>query len=72
MDQYKPKPRRPYTGPPRPNLMKHETDIKKIHQHLDYLSQNLDSARDENRRLRSRLMQMEFELKKISNPKNKF
>ena len=71
MDQYRPKPKRPYTGPPRPNLMKHDSDIKKIHQQLDYLTQSLESAQEENRRLRSKINRMEFELIKLSS-KNRY
>lgn len=72
MDQYRVKPKRPYTGPPRPNLMKHEGDIKRISQQISDLAQSLESAQAENRRLRARVNQLEFELRAAANPRSRF
>lgn len=65
MDQYQPKPKRPYTGPPRPNLMKHEGDLKKINQQVDTIYNELAQTRQENRVLRSKINQLEFEIKSL-------
>lgn len=65
MDQYQSKPKRPYTGPPRPNLMKHEGDLKKINQQVDTIYNELAQTRQENRVLRSKINQLEFEIKSL-------
>lgn len=65
MDQYQPKPKKPYTGPPRPNLMKHEGDLKKINQQVDTIYNELAQTRQENRVLRSKINQLEFEIRSL-------
>ena len=72
VDQYQPKPKRPYTGPPRPNLMKHDVDIKRIAQQVSDLSHSLEITQAENRRLRSKINQLEFELKNLSPVRSRF
>lgn len=72
MDQYRVKPKRPYTGPPRPNLMKHEGQIKDIHQQVQYLQQNLAQTQEENRRLKSRLNELEYQIQALKYAKPRF
>lgn len=72
MDQYRVKPKRPYTGPPRPNLMKHEGQIKDINQQVQYLQQNLAQTQEENRRLKTRLNELEYQIQALKYSKPRF
>jgi chromosome segregation ATPase len=72
MDQYRVKPKRPYTGPPRPNLMKHDGQIKDINQQVQMLQQTLAQTQEENRRLHRRLNELEYQIQSLKFPKPGF
>jgi len=65
MDQYQTKPKRPYTGPPRPTLMGHDKVLKKMQEQIDSLMHNLDVAQDENRQMKNRINFLESQINKL-------
>lgn len=67
MDQYRQKPKRPYNGPPRPNLMTHDKDLRGLKERFNTISQELIAMQEENRQLRNRLDFLEYQLNRISN-----
>jgi len=72
MDQYQPKPKRAYNGPPRPNLMKHEGALKKINQQVDNIYSELVQTKKENQYLKNKINQLEYELKNLQFSSRRF
>lgn len=72
MEQYQQKPKRPYTGPPRPNLMVHDKDIRGMKQRMDALAQDLHQTQEENRQLRSRIDFLEHSINRLMNNQRRF
>ena len=67
MDQYRQKPKRPYNGPPRPNLMTHDKDLRGLKDRFNSMAQELSSVQEENRQLRNRIDFLEHQINRISN-----
>lgn len=66
MDQYQTKPKRPYTGPPRPTLMGHDKVIRQLQDQINVLTHNLDLALDENRQIKNRINFLETQINRIT------
>ena len=58
-DQFKAKKKRPYTGPPRPNLMTHEKKMKEAAIDFEKLKRLVLDQQAEIERLRAKLAQIE-------------
>ncbi len=69
--QFAAKKKRPYTGPPRPNLMTHEKKIKEAATEVDMLRQLVFSQKEEIARLKNKINGMEYTISLIQNRVNK-
>jgi len=65
MDQYQTKPKKPYTGPPRPTLLGHDKELRNLQTHIDVLNHNISVALDENRQLKNRIDFLETQINRL-------
>ncbi len=65
-NQYKKKPKKPYTGPPRPTLLGHEKEFKGFREVVAELQHITVRQSDEIYRLRSKLMRLEQTVLQLS------
>lgn len=65
MDQYQSKPKKPYTGPPRPTLLGHDKVLKQVQDQVAVLTRNLEIAQDENRQMKNRINFLETQINRL-------
>lgn len=65
MDQYQSKPKKPYTGPPRPTLLGHDKVLKQVQDQVAALTRDLVSAQDENRQMKNRINFLETQINRL-------
>jgi hypothetical protein len=67
MDQYRQKPKKPYNGPPRPNLMSQDKELRGLKDRFNLLVQEVAHVQDENRQLKNRIDFLEHRIDRILN-----
>lgn len=65
--QYTTKPKKPYTGPPRPNLLSHDKTIRGMTATAEQMQAVIVQQQEELRLLKSRLTQTTYRLDMLTN-----
>lgn len=66
INQYQPKPKRPYAGPPRPTLLGHDKVIRQLQDQINVLAHNLEISQDENRQMKNRINFLETRINQLN------